>query len=1299
DEWFWDFGDEGTDFIQNPEYVYTDTGFFTVSLVVENNGCFNQLTFEDYIHSLAPLAGFEVTNYCEDLLYKDFINNAIGADSTFWDFGVENVETDTTSQTNPSFIFPEPGVYTVTQEVFNFTTMCSHTASVEVMVTDPSADFSLSPMEGCVPLVVNVSDLSIDADSWQWFSQNGTVSDDTLTNPTITYNEPGLFENDVTLIVTDVNECNDTFTVAEPIYVNIPEANFTSDVTTGCAPLTVSFTDLSVNNFFADVVSWNWDFGPGLGTSDLQNPSFTFENIGSYDVVLTVTDTWDCNHTITLTDYIDVTFPIAGFELDSLGCTNNDVLFESTSSGWQLNYSWDFGDSQTGAGSNPTHQYLTEGTFTACVTITDGYGCTDFTCNDIIVADPLAAFSVDSTFASCPPLPVNFTNLSINANSYLWDFGDNNAPSDFENPLYSYLTPGVFDVTLIAIRTESCRDTLLIEDLIILDGPIGEYTVSIDSTCTPAEVTFVGTSPEAYTYYWDFGEGVIDSSATPVLYDSVTYVYNSPGTFTPTLSLLNSTGCFRTLPVVSTVYVAEIDADFESSKIAVCGDDPAIAFTPLINATEPITSMEWYFENGIPASSTFTNPISNFNVPGNHDVTLITESKWCKDTIIKEDYIGVGESPVASFVMDFEEGCGPHTITFTDMSTVNSGTIDAWSWDFGDGTVSTVQNPVHVFEANLDILINLEVTTDAGCVDNYFNNATVFPLTDIDAGASPTVCIGEPVQLQGTINADTSQVDYYWEPAIGLSCTECLDPWVLNPTDTIVYTLIVIGPEGCPAEADVTVFVRPYEMPNLALPADQTICANDLVQITVGVTNNVDVLTYQWDTSALGLSCYNNCFNPVASPEVSTNYTITVTSTENCSATDSVFVTVEDLYQPFTGPDKTICEGDSIALDASFGEDPQWLIATDLTCTYCPDPIAFPNTTTTYVVSVTTTSGCLVIDTIVVNTLAADEVGAGEDFAICLGEVAELQGYGPGEISWSPDFNLNDSTLVNPTATPTSDTEYIITAVNGDCTFKDSVLVEVNTKTELESTDYLICEGEEIELSVNGFADDYEWAPSEGLSDAFVANPLASPVENIDYTVYGTLGICEPDTAFAFVEVIPAPDFVMSSTRYYLEGQTIQLDVRLLEDGNYTYQWSPAIGLSCTDCNRPSVSPTEDIVYTLTLTDEDTGCSFSQSVSVERLTSCAVDLVGVPNAFSPNDDGVNDVLRLTVSPTIPEVRKFSVYNRWGGLVFSANNQFESWDGTYKGQKLQEGVYVYFVEYVCGLDGKVLIDKGDITLVR
>ncbi len=1300
DEWFWDFGNGEFSVEQNPEYFYTDTGYYDISLIVINNGCVNTISFDDYIHVMSPVASFEVINFCEEPDLRSFINTAIDADSVFWDFGVVGSTTDTTSVYSPQFTFPGPGIYIVSQTVFNAETGCDHTTTAEVQITYPQAIFGVNPSTGCAPLTINLIDQSIDAIAWEWSSPNGNISNPNIANPTIIFYGPGTYTENITLIVTDINECRDTTVFSDTLLVNDLVVDFTSDITTGCAPLTVQFEDISVNDWFADIVSWSWDFN-GLGTSTAQNPSFTFDNIGLYAVTLTATDSWGCSHTITKTDYIDVTLPVASFVVDSLSCTDNGIPFTNTSSGAGLSYAWYFGDGETSIDENPIHAYDAEGLYSICLEITDVYGCQDTYCfNDLLIADPVASFTVDSTFASCPPLPVNFMNTSINANAYNWNFGDNSGLSTLVNPTHIYTVPGVYEVTLIASSTPTCSDTLVVDDLIVLEGPEGEFSFSIDTTCAPAEVTFTATSVDFYTYIWDFGTGVLDSSDSPLLSQTITFVYDEPGTYTPTLSFLNNSGCFRTLPSIGDVFVSGLDIDFIASETSLCGDDPdGVFFSNIINTTEPIVGVEWIFENGAPATSTAFEVVVDYALPGFHDVTFIAHSEFCSDTIVKEEYIRVGAVPVADFSMSQDAGCDPLLINFTDMSTVVTGDVTGWNWDFGDGTSSDLENPAHVFNAGINIPVTLQVFSDAGCEDTTEDQITVYPLVNVSTGEDLAICMGELTQLQATIFGDTTGMNFYWTPATNLSCVNCLDPFA-SPNDTTTYTFVVFSPEGCQSSSEVTVAVKPYAVPVIDISSDTTICANEITQIQVSAGPDVDIYSYQWDTGTPGLSCYDDCFNPVASPLENSTYVVTVTSVQGCTAIDSMSVDIVDQFQEFAGDDVTICEGDSTSLLADFGNEPYWTVSDGLTCAYCPDPIASPDTTVTYVVEVITDIGCTVVDMVTVSVVDFEDVSAGDDLIVCLGDVVTLNGLGEGAISWSPSSSLSDAQILNPEALPSSTTTYYMTVTNGDCIIIDSVEVLVNEETIITAEDLTICEGEELVLGVEGQADSYSWSPAELFSDPTAANPVITLNETTEFSVVASLSTCEPATAAFTVNVNPSPDFYLEQMRYYLPGESITLLPRNFDTGSFTYEWSPSAGLSCSDCASPSVlSPEENTTYTLTVINEATGCIYITEVNLVELTSCSDRLVGVPNAFSPNGDGVNDELELIVSPTIDEVTLFQVFNRWGGIVYESRDKYGSWDGKFKGDLLQEGVYVYVLKFECVLDNSTVTKSGDITIIR
>ena len=335
------------------------------------------------------------------------------------------------------------------------------------------------------------------------------------------------------------------------IKVNGVAPDFIASPSSGCNPLPVSFTDNSAS-LFGNVVSWDWNIDDGLVTSTNQSLNYTFDSVATYPLMLTVTDDWGCVGVLEVDDAVDVTQPLAKFRADTLGCTGTEISFKNQSQGTGLTYAWTFGDGGTSTIKNPKHEYLSEGIYTICLTVTDVNGCTDNVCLDdyVRIANPLANFASDETTAACPPLIVNFENLSQNATSYEWDFGDGSGSSSLENPPHVYTSPGVYDVSLIAISSDVCRDTFTITDYINLDGPLGQFTFDLNSNCIPTEVTFFAESNDFYTYIWDYGDGILDTSGFKMT-DTVTHLYTQNFDAVPNLILVDNQGCSRAIPPVS----------------------------------------------------------------------------------------------------------------------------------------------------------------------------------------------------------------------------------------------------------------------------------------------------------------------------------------------------------------------------------------------------------------------------------------------------------------------------------------------------------------------------------------------------------------------------------------------------------------------------------------------------------------------------------------------------------------------------------------------------------------------------
>lgn len=1297
EEWRWDFGDTETSFLQNEVHQYQDTGFYDITLRVGHNGCYNSLTIPDYVHILEPLAKFDFDYDCDFPFRRNFTDRSIGAQSVHWDFGVLGVNDDTSNVFDPTFDFPGPGLYTVSMEVFNASTNCSHVETEEIEITLPAAAFTLDKTEGCAPLTVKASEASNFAMSWTWSAPGGDISNPNTPNPKITYDNPGKY-TDIQLIIEDINACLDTFLFTDTIFVNGVEVDFSWTPVAGCRPLLVEVQDNS-NSLFGTNTQWTWDFASGLGSGSGTQSNFVFDTLGQFAIRLTVRDDWGCFAVLEIPNAVEVTQPVAAFTAtDTLACTAHCVQFSDASAGLDLDYLWDFGDGQSSTDPSPSHCYTAEGNFTVCLTVTDRYGCDSTFCraNYIEIRDPLAAFTVDQSQGTCPPFEVQFDNHSLHATSFVWDFGDGSDSSTFLSPLHIYHSPGSFDVQLIASNTPFCKDTLLIPNLIELLGPTGDFTFVVDSSCAPTLVTFTGNSAADYQYLWDFGDGTQDTLFTFQNTATVQHLYLQEGDYFPTLTLIDQTGCARSFDLPTALHISDIYLDFFTPDTLQCGENKAVNFLNLSFSNDLINGFTWQFPGGLPASSTDAEPMVTFPTEGAYEVILMAENEFCRDTLSRPDYIRIGPIPEASFAMDTIDGCNPLTINFTDNSTLSNGSLASYLWDYGDGSFDSIAHPSHLFNTAGVFDVRLTVWSDMGCADDTVQRVTIWQPLEVITSADASICIGETIVLSASIAGDTTGMVYFWEGGPDLSCTHCFETTV-SPLDTSTYRFVVIDPQGCRSEGATTINVLPIPVPVVAISADTSICFGHIVQLEGSGGNNL--ADYQWDTSRPGLNCYASCVNPVASPTETTTYVLTISNSAGCTSQDSVTVTVVGQPEEFAGPDRTICEGDQIQLMIERGINPVWTAANGMSCVFCPDPLVSPDSTWSYEVKAESAEGCILTDSVWVEVIDRASVDAGEDQVSCRGLAVELVGRGEGVVTWWPADGLSDATVLQTQALPEENTTFYLEVKNGDCILTDTVLIEVVDQTVLENTAFEICAGEKIEISPLGNADVYQWEASNTLSAWDIATPTAQPTSTTTYQVIASQSTCTADTAEVLVEVIPAPAASLATSYYFFPGQSIQLHLDPSENPNLEYSWQPADLFTCPDCPNTSALPTQTSPIQLTVFDLETGCQQNLQSQLELLQTCPDDLLLVPSAFSPNNDGNNDELQIFASQAIQQIISFRLFNRWGAEVFFTNNIQQTWDGEYRGTPAPTGVYVYLIEAICPINGRRMIRTGDVFLLR
>lgn len=309
---------------------------------------------------------------------------------------------------------------------------------------------------------------------------------------------------------------------------------------------------------------------------------------------------------------------------------------------------------------------------------------------------------------------------------------------------------------------------------------------------------------------------------------------------------------------------------------------------------------------------------------------------------------------------------------------------------------------------------------------------------------------------------------------------------------------------------------------------------------------------------------------------------------------------------------------------------------------------------------------------------------AGDDEPICIGSSTTLNGNGgtyDSLYTWSPTTGLSDPNISNPIASPTETTTYTLTTIDDfGCPETDEITITVNPLPEVDAgADGKFCIDGEYQLEASG-AESYVWSPEEGLNNPNIYNPITTVDEATVYTVTGTdeNGCVNTDEVSVTVDLLP--EVIASADPYSIDtylGETTQLSV---ETGGVSFLWTPSEGLSSTTIENPIANPSDTTIYIVTVTDEN-GCVNTDTVKVNAMGEVTVD---IPNAFSPNGDGVNDYF-YPIFQGSGKIINYMIYNRWGELVYEGSHGDSGWDGTFKGKPSDIGSYVIIVNASTSLD--------------
>jgi gliding motility-associated-like protein len=460
-------------------------------------------------------------------------------------------------------------------------------------------------------------------------------------------------------------------------------------------------------------------------------------------------------------------------------------------------------------------------------------------------------------------------------------------------------------------------------------------------------------------------------------------------------------------------------------------------------------------------------------------------------------------------------------------------------------------------------------------------NAPVASPADMNAVSPsfPFTNCTEFVQFQATNSSGFSVFWDFGDPVNPNDQSFSPNPsWTYPGPGQYTLTLVVFNPTNPldPLCTDTVTQVVTIQAPVVVNAGpDLGTCPNESQQIG---TPALPGISYLWSPTT-GLD------NPaIAQPNatVAQNTTFTVTATDGvgCSNTDQMSISLFGNPNANAGADVTICPGGNTQLGASGGVSYLWSPAGSLSNANIQNPVAAPQTTTVYTVSVTDADGCVGTDNVTV-TVSSPQIAASADVAFCIGGNAQLSASGASSYTWSPATGLSNANISNPVASPTSTTTYTVSGTDSNgCVGSDDVTVTVNQLPNISAGfGQGVCAGSDAQLNATGGVS-YVWSPALGLSNPNISSPIVTFLtDTMTFTVLGTDQFGCQNSSSVTVWQLDPPNVTVGPDTVICLGQS----VNLLATGGTSYQWSPASGLSATTIANPTATPLNSTTYTVTV--------------------------------------------------------------------------------------------------------------------
>ncbi len=772
--YFWTFGDGDTSTSQSPQHTYDKPGNYSVLLTVTGNGGTSESTSTIKVLASAVLAWQAVP----DTRVVGYEVHYGTASQTYGSV----VSTSTISATVPGLEVGQTYYFAVKSRGSSSSLVSefSDEVSATIGVAAPQAAFRSSVAQGVAPLRVQFTDESTgQASTRQWMFGDGASS--TAQSPEHVYQVPGEYQ-----VVFRVNGPGGSSVRMGTIKVLTPQpvAKIRQSAKTGTSPLEVTFIDAST----WPVTSRQWNFGDGT-TSTSDSPTHVYAEPGKYTTVLKVQGPGGSAQASAVTTVLWPK-PVADFTQSSTsGLAPLAVVFTDTSTGNITSYSWNFGDGTTSTVKSPTHVFSAAGTYNIVLTVTGPGGISSKTgaTTTVSAPPPVAAFTQTPT-SGIAPLSVAFIDASTSGgpvSSYLWKFGDGTT-STAKSPTHVYAEAGVYAAVLTVTGPGGTSSKTGVTTSVLAPPPVANFTQSTTSGPAPLAVSFAdaSTGGRVTSYSWRFGDGATSTAQSP------THVFSAPGSYNVVLTVMGPGGSSSKTGVTTTILAPPPVASFTHTPAS--GTAPLdVAFND--TSTGSISAYLWTFGDG--TTSTLKSPAHTYVSAGNYTVSLTVTGDGGTST--KTGVVQVlPAKPVAGFTEDVTSGKAPLTVHFSATTT---GTVNSYSWSFGDGGISTAKDALYTYTKAGTYSVSLTVTGSGGS-----DTLTKTDLIRVDAPEVPPVADFSADKVDGDAplsvafqNKTTDNASQFaWEFGDGTTSSESNPVHVYVTPGTYSVKLTATGPAG-----------------------------------------------------------------------------------------------------------------------------------------------------------------------------------------------------------------------------------------------------------------------------------------------------------------------------------------------------------------------------------------------------------------------------------------------------------------------------------------------------------------------